>query len=193
MKHGLLKRRIRNRWIWYQTKTTTVVWSICLVTITALWELKTWEKVTQLFISSGSQQTSTQEDSKVTMESDCLSQVTFLFQHVGVLMLSMFGKFSLCSFSWSSALQVQLIRSPHHNRTDMKCHSSCSLPGRPAYIWFNRGQEVKGQTSDHLSANISGGNFSCAVRGHQEFSSASVWVFSLSASVWTSAKFVSWL
>ncbi|KAF3688030.1 B-cell receptor CD22 B-lymphocyte cell adhesion molecule [Channa argus] len=74
----------------------------------------------------------------------------------------------------------------------MQCHSSCDLPGRPSYIWYNNGQKIKGQTSHYFSGNIKDlGSISCAVKRQETFPSPSVYPPQLpSVSVSPSAEIV---
>ncbi|XP_028419833.1 sialoadhesin-like isoform X2 [Perca flavescens] len=75
---------------------------------------------------------------------------------------------------------------------DLKCQSSCPLPGHPSYIWYKNGQNIQGQTSDSYSASLDpADSFSCAVRGHEDFPSPSVYGPKLpSVSVSPSAEIV---
>ncbi|XP_039667686.1 B-cell receptor CD22-like [Perca fluviatilis] len=62
------------------------------------------------------------------------------------------------------------------NKADLKCQSSCPLPGHPSYIWYKNGQDIQGQTSDSYSASLDpADSFSCAVRGHENSRSPSVY------------------
>ncbi|XP_028421187.1 B-cell receptor CD22-like [Perca flavescens] len=90
----------------------------------------------------------------------------------------------------TAGLQVQVSESP--NQADLKCQSSCPLPGRPSYIWYKNGQNIQGQTSDYYSASFDPADiFSCAVRGHEDFPSPSVYGPKLpSVSVSPSAEIV---
>ncbi|XP_035856503.1 uncharacterized protein LOC116065649 [Sander lucioperca] len=72
-------------------------------------------------------------------------------------------------------LQVQVSRLEVSNWAELKCQSSCPLPGHPSYVWYKNGQNIQGQTSDSYSASFDpADSFSCAVRGHEDFPSPSV-------------------
>ncbi|XP_035849789.1 B-cell receptor CD22-like isoform X1 [Sander lucioperca] len=78
------------------------------------------------------------------------------------------------------------------NWVELKCQSSCPLPGHPSYVWYKNGQNIQGQTSDSYSASLDpADSFSCAVRGHEDFPSPSVYGPKLpSVSVSPSAEIV---
>ncbi|XP_035856502.1 sialic acid-binding Ig-like lectin 7 [Sander lucioperca] len=78
------------------------------------------------------------------------------------------------------------------NWVELKCQSSCPLPGHPSYVWYKNGQNIQGQTSDSYSAYLDpADSFSCAVRGHEDFPSPSVYGPKLpSVSVSPSAEIV---
>ncbi|XP_078126556.1 basement membrane-specific heparan sulfate proteoglycan core protein-like [Sander vitreus] len=60
-------------------------------------------------------------------------------------------------------------------RPELKCQSSCPLPGHPSYVWYKNGRNIQGQTSDSYSAYVyPADSFSCAVRGHEKSRSPSV-------------------
>ncbi|KAM9363780.1 uncharacterized protein ABDE67_019812 [Symphorus nematophorus] len=79
-------------------------------------------------------------------------------------------------------LQVQVSRLQVYKRVshiwaELKCHSSCRLPGHPNYIWYKNGSNIQGQTSDSYSRFFySGNSYSCAVEGHEDFPSPAVLV-----------------
>ncbi|XP_035849790.1 uncharacterized protein LOC116043466 isoform X2 [Sander lucioperca] len=78
-----------------------------------------------------------------------------------------------------TGLQVQVRKSS--NQTELKCQSSCPLPGHPSYVWYKNGQVITGYTSDSYSASLDpADSFSCAVRGHEDFPSPSVCEFTYS-------------
>ncbi|XP_035856823.1 B-cell receptor CD22-like isoform X2 [Sander lucioperca] len=78
-----------------------------------------------------------------------------------------------------TGLQVQVRRLEvyeFYNWAELKCQSSCPLPGHPSYVWYKNGQNIQGQTSDSYSASFDpADSFSCAVRGHEDFPSPSVY------------------
>ncbi|XP_078130424.1 B-cell receptor CD22-like isoform X4 [Sander vitreus] len=77
-----------------------------------------------------------------------------------------------------TGLQVQVSRLQFYessNWAQLKCQSSCPLPGHHSYVWYKNGQNIQGQTSDSYSAYVyPADSFSCAVRGHEDFPSPSV-------------------
>ncbi|XP_028446067.1 B-cell receptor CD22-like isoform X1 [Perca flavescens] len=94
-----------------------------------------------------------------------------------------------------TGLKVQVSRLEvyeSYNQADLKCQSSCPLPGHPSYIWYKNGQNIQGQTSNYYSASFDpADSFSCAVRGHEDFPSPSVYAQKLSSgSVSPSAEIV---
>ncbi|XP_030266857.1 hemicentin-1-like, partial [Sparus aurata] len=55
---------------------------------------------------------------------------------------------------------------------ELKCHSSCLLPGRLHYVWYKNGRNIQGQTSSYYSVYFTPtDSFSCAVEGHENFRS----------------------
>ncbi|KAL7404971.1 hypothetical protein ABVT39_021827 [Epinephelus coioides] len=88
-------------------------------------------------------------------------------------------------------LQVQVSRS-YNSRRQFNCHSSCVLPRNTYYIWYKNGQKILGQTSSSYSGYVnSADSYSCALRGHEEFPSPSVYAPKLpSVSVSPSAEIV---
>ncbi|XP_038560048.1 uncharacterized protein LOC119892017 [Micropterus salmoides] len=46
-------------------------------------------------------------------------------------------------------LQVQVSRSKYSPWAELKCHSSCRLPGHPSYIWYKNGQKIQEETSTY--------------------------------------------
>ncbi|XP_062282334.1 B-cell receptor CD22-like [Scomber scombrus] len=74
-------------------------------------------------------------------------------------------------------LQVQVIPSTiNPSSAELKCHSSCRLPDRSSFIWYNNGQKMSGETSSSYSANVNHtDNYSCAVTGYEDFPSPSVY------------------
>ncbi|XP_070847622.1 B-cell receptor CD22-like [Chaetodon trifascialis] len=58
----------------------------------------------------------------------------------------------------------------------IKCHSGCSLPVYPSYIWYKNGQKIQGETSNYYyyySSSQYVDSYSCALRGHEDFPSPS--------------------
>ncbi|XP_044047682.1 B-cell receptor CD22-like isoform X10 [Siniperca chuatsi] len=98
-------------------------------------------------------------------------------------------KFKTGSFEWSSslpgttltvtALQVQVSRitvHQSHTEAELQCHSSCSPAGRLSYVWFKNGEKItRVETSSYKGLFYLGDNISCAVKGHEDFPSLSVY------------------
>ncbi|XP_073331621.1 B-cell receptor CD22-like [Pagrus major] len=92
-------------------------------------------------------------------------------------------------------LQVQvstLVTYTYPYRAELKCHSSCPLPGHLHYVWYKNGQIVQGETSDSYSGSFKySDSFSCAVEGHENSCSPSLYAPQLPAvSVSPSAEIV---
>ncbi|KAL7404084.1 hypothetical protein ABVT39_009245 [Epinephelus coioides] len=76
-------------------------------------------------------------------------------------------------------LQVQVSRTEVYTsyiRAELKCHSSCHLPGPPLYIWYKNGQKMWGPKYLSLTDDIydPASSYSCAVTGHENSSSPTV-------------------
>ncbi|KAK2817451.1 hypothetical protein Q5P01_025642 [Channa striata] len=75
-------------------------------------------------------------------------------------------------------LQMQVIRSETRQDStwaEVKCHSSC-LPDNPTFIWYKNGQKIWTETTSPSHAgNVSTGDYSCAVKGHENFPSPSLY------------------
>ncbi|XP_078022751.1 hemicentin-1-like [Epinephelus lanceolatus] len=114
-------------------------------------------------------------------------------------------KFTAPSFEWRSslpgttltvtALQVQVTRitvGQSVTEAELKCHSSCSPAGRLSYVWFNNKVEILWEYTSSYKARFGlSDNVSCAIRGHEEFPSPSVYAPKLpSVSVSPSAEIV---
>ncbi|KAL6461873.1 hypothetical protein MHYP_G00300180 [Metynnis hypsauchen] len=76
-----------------------------------------------------------------------------------------------------TALQVRVISSTasDDHTVTLMCSSTCSLSNNPTYIWYKNGQPVTNKlTRDnklYLNCSEDAGNYSCAVRGHEELRS----------------------
>ncbi|XP_045931815.1 B-cell receptor CD22-like [Micropterus dolomieu] len=92
-------------------------------------------------------------------------------------------------------LQVQVIRSTvyrNYTEAELLCHNSCRLPDRSSYVWFKNGQKMERvETSSYKDQFYPGDIISCAVKGHEDFPSPSVYAPKLpSVSVSPSAEIV---
>ncbi|XP_067355873.1 B-cell receptor CD22-like isoform X2 [Channa argus] len=78
-------------------------------------------------------------------------------------------------------LQVHVRRSAVNQFStwiELTCSSSCQLPERPKYIWYNNEQEVgrkEGEQYYHLDTFNPADNYACAIEGYEEFRSPSVY------------------
>ncbi|KAL7833952.1 hypothetical protein AOLI_G00289120 [Acnodon oligacanthus] len=76
-----------------------------------------------------------------------------------------------------TALQVRVIPSTASDgqTVTLVCSTTCTLPNNPTYIWYKNGQPVTNKlTRDnklYLKCSGDAGNYSCAVRGHEELRS----------------------
>ncbi|XP_062291530.1 B-cell receptor CD22-like [Scomber scombrus] len=97
--------------------------------------------------------------------------------------------FKTQSFEWRSSLpgttltvtvlQVQVITITVHQshvEAELKCLSSCSPAGRISYVWFKNGQKMMEEETSLYSGQFnSGDNISCALKGHEDYRSPSVY------------------
>ncbi|KAL7833933.1 hypothetical protein AOLI_G00288930 [Acnodon oligacanthus] len=76
-----------------------------------------------------------------------------------------------------TALQVRVISSTASDgpTVTLMCSSTCTLPNNPTYIWYKNGQPVTNKLGRdnklYLKCSGDAGNYSCAVRGHEELRS----------------------
>ncbi|KAM3624135.1 uncharacterized protein V6R79_019410 [Siganus canaliculatus] len=98
-------------------------------------------------------------------------------------------RFTAGSFEWGSslpgttltvtALQVQVTRvtvRQSYIKVELKCQSSCRPAGPLSYIWSKNGERIYAQTSSSYEAWFSpGDSVSCALKGHENFPSPSVY------------------
>ncbi|KAK9540878.1 hypothetical protein VZT92_003299 [Zoarces viviparus] len=73
-------------------------------------------------------------------------------------------------------LQINVRRSTLNSWTELTCQSQCQLPEDVSYIWYQNGQErneVKVYFHPHPLNPAD--NYSCAIKGHEKFSSPSVY------------------
>ncbi|CAK6983611.1 B-cell receptor CD22-like, partial [Scomber scombrus] len=94
-----------------------------------------------------------------------------------------------------TALQVQVITitvHQSHMEAELKCLSSCSPAGRISYVWFKNGQKMMKEDTSLYSGQFNpGDNISCALKGHEDYRSPSVYAPKLpSVSVSPSAEIV---
>ncbi|XP_041788973.1 sialoadhesin-like [Chelmon rostratus] len=114
-------------------------------------------------------------------------------------------KFRTGSFEWTSslpgttltvtALQVQVTRIKVHQfytEAELKCHSSCGPAGRSSYVWFKNGEEIMTEESSSYEDQFYPGDIiSCALKGHEAYSSPSVYALNFpSVSVSPSGEIV---
>ncbi|XP_033985906.1 hemicentin-1-like isoform X2 [Trematomus bernacchii] len=97
-------------------------------------------------------------------------------------------KFKTPSFEWRSdlpgttltvtALQVQVIRTTYrqyNTYAELKCHSSCS-PAGVSYVWFKNGEKFTTTSISSYKGRIQlTDTISCALEGHEAFSSPIVY------------------
>uniref|UniRef100_A0A3P9CC08 Ig-like domain-containing protein n=1 Tax=Maylandia zebra TaxID=106582 RepID=A0A3P9CC08_9CICH len=73
-----------------------------------------------------------------------------------------------------TALRVHVDKS-YSNWATLTCQSSCRLNYHPSYIWYKNGHRVSGRNQYRYTDNLNpSDSYSCAVRGHEDFSSPSV-------------------
>ncbi|XP_017568681.1 obscurin-like isoform X2 [Pygocentrus nattereri] len=76
-----------------------------------------------------------------------------------------------------TGLQVKVISSTASDGTTVTliCSSTCTLPNNPTYMWYKNRQLVTNKLSRnnklYLKCSEDAGNYSCAVRGHEELRS----------------------
>uniref|UniRef100_A0A3Q0T1L0 B-cell receptor CD22 n=1 Tax=Amphilophus citrinellus TaxID=61819 RepID=A0A3Q0T1L0_AMPCI len=64
-------------------------------------------------------------------------------------------------------LQVKVRRSS--TQTELQCHTSCHVTDPPSYVWYNKGQKLKEETSSlRVSVRDDDSSYSCAVKGHED-------------------------
>uniref|UniRef100_UPI0009B36E0C B-cell receptor CD22-like n=1 Tax=Monopterus albus TaxID=43700 RepID=UPI0009B36E0C len=75
------------------------------------------------------------------------------------------------------ALQVVRVTAHQsHTEVELKCHSRCSPAARPSYVWFKNGKEIMNQQSFSYTGQFDPGDgFSCALKGHEDHASPSVY------------------
>ncbi|KAM6939519.1 B-cell receptor CD22-like [Xenentodon cancila] len=70
-------------------------------------------------------------------------------------------------------LKVEVRRSS--NLTELRCKSSCDLTDPPSYVWYNNGQKMQEEASSCRVAVRNDDSYSCAVKGHEDYRSPSVY------------------
>ncbi|XP_062282328.1 B-cell receptor CD22-like [Scomber scombrus] len=99
--------------------------------------------------------------------------------------------FKTRSFEWRSSLSgtTLTVRDPNlqvqvgtstifqdFTRAELKCHSSCRLPDRSSFIWYQNGEEIQNKTSSTYEGYFyPTESYSCAVQGHEDYRSPSVY------------------
>ncbi|KAK2817450.1 hypothetical protein Q5P01_025641 [Channa striata] len=91
-------------------------------------------------------------------------------------------------FEWTSSLpgttltvtgvQVQVIRltvQESHTEAELECHSSCRSAARLSYVWFKNGEKITKETNSYKDQFYPGDVVSCALKGHEDYSSPSVY------------------
>ncbi|XP_078138718.1 sialoadhesin-like isoform X2 [Centroberyx gerrardi] len=84
-----------------------------------------------------------------------------------------------------TGLQVQGTRHRTSYQADLECHSSCRLAGRPSYVWYKNGQNIKEETSSYIANFYPEDSSSCAVKGYEDFHSPSVCIRGLTCIIAT--------
>ncbi|XP_051242294.1 Fc receptor-like protein 2 isoform X2 [Dicentrarchus labrax] len=98
-------------------------------------------------------------------------------------------KFTAGSFEWNSilpgttltvtALQVQVTRIKvyqSYTEAELKCHSSCSPDGLLSFVWFKNGTKITSvETSSYKDRFYPRDIISCALKGHENYGSPSVY------------------
>ncbi|XP_036964570.1 B-cell receptor CD22-like [Acanthopagrus latus] len=85
----------------------------------------------------------------------------------------------LCFLFTYSDLQVKVNKLqvyPSKLWAELMCHSRCRLPGHPHFVWYKNGRIIQGQTSSYLVYFTPADSFSCAVAGHENCRSPSLYV-----------------
>ncbi|KAF1394632.1 hypothetical protein PFLUV_G00003090 [Perca fluviatilis] len=57
---------------------------------------------------------------------------------------------------------------------ELKCHSSCSLPGRSSYLWYKNGEKINKETSSYSDYFYPPDSYSCALNAYKDPPSPSV-------------------
>ncbi|XP_039656734.1 uncharacterized protein LOC120559237 [Perca fluviatilis] len=78
-----------------------------------------------------------------------------------------------------TGLQVQIrgsrsCRSETCTWAELKCHSSCSLPGRSSYIWYKNGEKINKETYSYSDYFYPPDSYSCALNAYKDSPSPSV-------------------
>ncbi|CAJ1052896.1 B-cell receptor CD22-like [Xyrichtys novacula] len=70
-------------------------------------------------------------------------------------------------------LQVQVKKT--HPQAELRCHSSCNVTDNLSYIWYKNGETISRETSFLRVPLNDVNNYSCAVKGHEDYSSPPVY------------------
>ncbi|XP_029545592.1 uncharacterized protein LOC115147484 isoform X1 [Salmo trutta] len=92
--------------------------------------------------------------------------------------------FTTTSYTWTprndyvtlivTELQVEVTYTS--NRKTLSCITTCTLTGKPTYIWYKNGQHLDESTSPQFKYSVysnSKDSYSCAVKGHEDLHSSS--------------------
>uniref|UniRef100_A0A3B4UKV6 Ig-like domain-containing protein n=1 Tax=Seriola dumerili TaxID=41447 RepID=A0A3B4UKV6_SERDU len=74
-----------------------------------------------------------------------------------------------------SVTDLQVLVERSSTQTELKCHSSCKVVGRPSYVWYKNGLKMKEETFS-LRVSVNDDNsYSCALKGHEDHPSPPVY------------------
>ncbi|XP_052365398.1 sialoadhesin isoform X2 [Oncorhynchus keta] len=83
-----------------------------------------------------------------------------------------------------TALQVKVTYSSWKKSVTITCITTCTLTDNPTYIWYKNGQNVQGVSSPMYSiSSEDADSYFCAVKGHKDLSSPTVYKPKTSVSV----------
>ncbi|XP_034543838.1 basement membrane-specific heparan sulfate proteoglycan core protein-like isoform X2 [Notolabrus celidotus] len=70
-------------------------------------------------------------------------------------------------------MRVQVNRSS--TKTKLRCHSNCNVADSPSYVWYRNGKKIAAETSSLQVYVHDFNNYSCAFKGHEDYSSTTVY------------------
>ncbi|KAL1005548.1 hypothetical protein UPYG_G00060530 [Umbra pygmaea] len=82
--------------------------------------------------------------------------------------------------SWTNGLTLYVtdlrvkVKPGINNRKKLTCSSTCTLPGKPTYIWYKNGQHIDESTSPQYKESVDRNyedSYSCAVKDHEDLHS----------------------